>query len=86
MGLASTLGLFDIVCEVIEDVSVIKILVSSGLEKQYYIKNQGVSLSGCFTRIGTSTQPMTTALMTYMPEEFIQPYIIFHSTTRFVVC
>ena len=61
--LPSTLGLFDIVTEVIEGVSVIKILVSSGLEKPYYIKSQGMSPSGCFTRIGTSSQPMTTAMI-----------------------
>ena len=57
------MGLFDIVTEVIEEVSVIKILVSSGLEKPYYIKSQGMSPSGCFTRVGTSTQPMTTAMI-----------------------
>lgn len=61
--LPSTLGLFDIVTEVVEGVSVIKVLVSSGLEKPYYIKNQGMSPSGCYTRIGTSTQPMTTAMI-----------------------
>lgn len=61
--LPSTLGLFDIVTEVVEDVSVIKVLISSGLEKPYYIKNQGMSPSGCYTRIGTSTQPMTTAMI-----------------------
>lgn len=61
--LPSTMGLFDIVTEVIEGVPVIKILVSSGLEKPYYIKSQGMSPSGCFTRVGTSTQPMTTAMI-----------------------
>lgn len=61
--LPSTLGLFDIVNETVEGVSVIKVLISSGLEKPYYIKNQGMSPSGCYTRIGTSTQPMTTAMI-----------------------
>lgn len=37
--LPSTLGLFDIVTDVVENVAVIKILVSSGLEKPYYIKS-----------------------------------------------
>lgn len=64
--LPSTLGLFDIVTEVVEEVSVIKILISSGLEKPYYIKNQGMSPSGCFTRVGTSTQPMTTAMIDHL--------------------
>ncbi len=35
--LPSTLGLFDIVTEIIEGVAVTKIVVSSGLEKPYYI-------------------------------------------------
>ena len=35
--LPSTLGLFDIVTEEIDNISVIKILISSGLEKPYYI-------------------------------------------------
>lgn len=61
--LPSTMGLFDIVTEIIEDVPVIKIIISSGLEKPYYIRSQGMSPSGCFTRIGTSTQPMTTAMI-----------------------
>lgn len=61
--LPSTLGLFDIVTEVVEGVSVIKVLVSSGLEKPYYMRSQGMSPSGCYTRIGTSSQPMTTAMI-----------------------
>ncbi len=61
--LPSTLGLFDVVTEVVEDVPVIKILISSGLEKPYYIKNQGMSPGGCYTRIGASSQPMTTAMI-----------------------
>ena len=44
--LPSTLGLFDIVTEEIENISVIKILISSGLEKPYYIKRQGMSPNG----------------------------------------
>lgn len=61
--LPSTLGLFDIVTETIENVPVIKILVSSGLEKPYYIKCHGMSPNGCYTRIGSSSQPMTTAMI-----------------------
>lgn len=61
--LPSTLGLFDIVTEVIEGISIIKVLVSSGLEKPYYIKNKGMSPSGCYTRVGTSSQPMTTSMI-----------------------
>lgn len=61
--LPSTLGLFDIVTEEIDNISVIKILISSGLEKPYYIKKQGMSPNGCFTRMGTSSQPMSTAMI-----------------------
>ena len=50
--LPSTLGLFDIVTEEIDNISVIKILISSGLEKPYYIKRQGMSPNGCYTRMG----------------------------------
>ena len=61
--LPSTLGLFDIVTEYIEGIPVIKVIVSSGLEKPYYIKSQGMSPNGCYIRLGSSTQKMTTALI-----------------------
>lgn len=61
--LPSTLGLFDIVTEEIDNISVIKILISSGLEKPYYIKRQGMSPNGCFTRMGASSQPMSTVMI-----------------------
>lgn len=51
--LPPTLGLFDVVTDVVEGVSVTKVLISSGLEKPYYIKKKGMSPGGCFTRIGT---------------------------------
>lgn len=41
--LPSTLGLFDIATEDIENIPVTKIIISSGLEKPYYIKNKGMS-------------------------------------------
>ncbi|MGN1318438.1 MAG: RNA-binding domain-containing protein [Lachnospirales bacterium] len=74
--LPSTLGLFDIILDVIENKSVLKIIISSGLEKPYYIKNKGMSPNGCFMRIGTSTQPMTTAII----DEFYSKRI--HTTLR----
>ena len=49
--------------EEIDNISVIKILISSGLEKPYYIKRQGMSPNGCFTRMGTSSQPMSTVMI-----------------------
>lgn len=61
--LPSTMGLFDIVSDTVDGLSIIKILISSGLEKPYYIKKQGMSPSGCFIRMGTSSQPMTTTMI-----------------------
>lgn len=61
--LPSTMGLFDIVSDTVDGVPVIKILISSGIEKPYYIKKQGMSPSGCFIRTGTSSQPMTTTMI-----------------------
>lgn len=61
--LPSTLGLFDIISDRVDDVSVIKIIISSGSEKPYYIKKSGMSPRGCFIRMGTSSQPMTTTMI-----------------------
>ena len=61
--LPSTLGLFDIVTEYVEEVPVTKIVVSSGLEKPYYLRSKGMSPNGCYMRLGTSTQPMPTDLI-----------------------
>ena len=58
-----TLGLFDVVLEKIQGKNIIHIIVSSGLEKPYYIKSQGMSPAGCYIRIGSSTQPMTTNMI-----------------------
>ena len=43
--LPSTLGLFDIVTEVVDGISVTKVIISSGLEKPYYIKNKGKKIT-----------------------------------------
>ncbi|MCL2359132.1 MAG: putative DNA binding domain-containing protein [Candidatus Bathyarchaeota archaeon] len=59
----SVLGLFDVVIEKIDGVPVIKVVVSSGMEKPYYIRSQGRSERGCFIRIGNSVQPMTTQMI-----------------------
>lgn len=61
--LPSTLGLFDIVSENIDGIMVTKIIISSGLEKPYYIKNKGMSPNGCYIRLGTSTQPMPNSMI-----------------------
>ncbi len=59
--LPSTMGLFDVVVEKINGVQVIRVIVPSGMEKPYYLKNKGMSPAGCFIRVGSSVQPMTTA-------------------------
>lgn len=59
----SVLGLFDIVKEKYQGSDIIHVIISSGPEKPYYIRNQGMSEKGCFIRIGTSTQPMTQAMI-----------------------
>ena len=61
--LQSTLGLFDIATEYVDNIPITKIIVSSGLEKPYYIKSKGMSPNGCYMRLGTSTQPMSTTLI-----------------------
>lgn len=61
--LPTTLGLFDIVTEDFNNIPVTKIIISSGLEKPYYIKNKGMSPNGCYMRLGTSTQPMSAGLI-----------------------
>ena len=61
--LPSTLWLFDIATEYVDNIPITKIIVSSGLEKPYYIKSKGMSPNGCYMRLGTSTQPMSTTLI-----------------------
>ena len=52
--LPTTLGLFDIICEKQNGKTIIHIIISSGPEKPYYIKKNGMSPRGCFIRIGSS--------------------------------
>jgi predicted HTH transcriptional regulator len=53
------LGLFDVIPEKYDDKPVIRIVVSSGMQKPYYIRSKGMSETGCFIRVGSSVQPMT---------------------------
>lgn len=59
----STLGLFDVVTTEIEGKSVLKILVSSGPDKPYYLSKFGMSSKGCFIRVGSSVQPMNSEMI-----------------------
>lgn len=61
--LPTCLGLFDVFTEVIEEKTVIHIVVSSGTEKPYYIRTLGMSPSGCYMRIGTGLKQMDIAMI-----------------------
>lgn len=59
----STLGLYDVVIEELHGIPVIKIIISSGNEKPYYLRSKGMSESGCFVRVGSSVQSMPADLI-----------------------
>ena len=61
--LPSALGLYDVASEEMDGKTVIKVIVSSGTEKPYYIKEKGMSSAGCFIRVGTTVQPMSTSMI-----------------------
>ena len=64
--LPTTLGLFDVITETYGSDQVIKVVVSSGGEKPYYLREFGMSPKGCYVRVGASSQPMTTQLIDRM--------------------
>lgn len=55
----STLGLFDVIVETIDDKEVIKVVISSGTEKPYYLRKKGRVPEGCYIRVGSSKERMT---------------------------
>lgn len=55
----STLGLFDVIVETIDNKEVIKVVISSGTEKPYYLRKKGRTPEGCYIRIGSSKEQMT---------------------------
>ncbi|MDR1695053.1 MAG: putative DNA binding domain-containing protein, partial [Endomicrobium sp.] len=55
----SILGLFDVFTQEIGGKMTVIVKLSSGTLTPYYIKQKGRSESGCFIRIGSSSQPMT---------------------------
>ena len=59
----STLGLFDVIVETIDDKEVIKVVISSGTEKPYYLRKKGMCPAGCYIRIGSSKDQMTTEMI-----------------------
>lgn len=61
--LPTCMGLFDIIGEEYDGKDVIKIIVASGPEKPYYLKKQGMSEKGCFLRVGTASEPMSSRMI-----------------------
>lgn len=55
----STLGLFDVIVETIDNKEVIKVIISSGTEKPYYLRKKGRTPEGCYVRVGSSKERMT---------------------------
>jgi len=55
----STLGLFDVMVETIDGKEVIKVVISSGTEKPYYLRKKGRTPEGCYIRVGSSKERMT---------------------------
>ena len=61
--LPSCLGLFDLVLEDRDGFVVLKLILASGPEKPYYIRKQGMSERGCYIRIGSAAEPMSTRMI-----------------------
>ena len=55
----STLGLFDVVVNNIDNKKYIQIIIAKGTERPYYIKGMGMTPDSCFVRIGSSIQSMS---------------------------
>ncbi len=62
----STLGLFDVVVKTIDNKEVIKVVISSGTEKPYYLRKKGRTPEGCYIRIGSSKERMTERMIEEM--------------------
>jgi predicted HTH transcriptional regulator len=54
-----TPGLFDVVLDKAEGKDVVRVIVSCGQQRPYYIRKMGMSEQGCFVRVGSSSQPMS---------------------------
>lgn len=62
----STLGLFDVIVETIDNKDVIKVVISSGTEKPYYLRKKGRTPEGYYIRIGSSKERMTERMIEEM--------------------
>ena len=61
-----TLGLYDIHVEEREGKIVVRLFVSSGPDKPYYLAKYGRSAKGCFVRVGAAAVPMTDRMIDEM--------------------
>lgn len=61
--LPSIIGIYNIESTCLNGKNIIKINVSSGIEKPYYIKKYGMTPRGCYIRSGSSTISMETGLI-----------------------
>lgn len=57
------LGLFDVYAQEHDGKTIIHVVVTRGTEKPYYLKRYGQSPAGCFIRVGSGVQPMTTGMI-----------------------
>ena len=62
----STLGLFDVTVEILDGKEVIKVVISSGTEKPYYLRKKGRTPEGCYIRVGSSKERMTERMINDM--------------------
>lgn len=62
----STLGLFDVTVETIDNKEIIKVIISSGTEKPYYLRKKGRTPEGCYIRIGSSKERITERMIEEM--------------------
>ena len=77
-----TLGLFDIHTEEIDGHVVIRLFISGGPDKPYYIAKYGRSSKGCFMRIGAAAVPMTDKMIDEMYSSRIHTSISIMASPR----
>jgi len=61
-----TLGLFDVVLEKMDNKEIVRVIVSCGQQRPYYVRKKGMNEDGCFIRVGSSTQAMTEQMIEKM--------------------
>ena len=71
----STLGLFDVTVETIDNKEVIKVIISSGTEKPYYLRKKGRTPEGCYIRVGSSKERMTERMIDDMYAKNYQRFL-----------